>query len=268
MNKKLDNGLRVVVVSLVTLAAVLSTLPFIQNYWAMQVSETSTTHYRQTLPHQIPKAETVHALKLRDLLSLKGQNVDAIGRVLIPSVGLIDNIYVGLTNGNLGLGAVTMFPDRVPKAHNMVLLGHNVGFTAIHFGVLEKAKVKDNVYLTYLNHDYQYQIDRIETINETALEKVKDTTQSRLTLVTCSAPTRTVKRLLVRARLVKVLKTTAEKQQLAAMVKVTTAKQLTLKQANLWQGVWLPILIIVMSYVVVLLTILKTMTKQTSEEKK
>lgn len=261
-NSKLDRWLKAVVIALITIAAILLTLPFIQNHCALQIKNSETNHYRSTLPDSMPTAETIHALKLRNMLGIDGENNDAIGRVLIPSVGLADNIYVGLTNGNLGLGAVAMFPKRTPVQHNVVLLGHNVGFTAIHFGVLSQVKLKDKIYLNYLNRYYQYQIYRVESINETEIEKVKDTSDSQLSLVTCSAPTRTPKRILVRANLVKVLNTTSEKKQMRDVAKTTARQNLMQLHNGMWRDVWLPIFAIVIGYVIVMTILLKKMNQK------
>jgi LPXTG-site transpeptidase (sortase) family protein len=261
-NSKFDLWLKGVVITLITIAAILLTFPFIQNYYALQIKNSETTHYRSTPPNSMPTAETIHALKLRDMLGVKGENKDAIGRVLIPSVGLDDNIYVGLTNGNLAVGAVTMFPKRVPVQHNVVLLGHNVGFKGLHFGLLSQVKLKEKIYLNYLNRYYQYQIYRVESINETEIEKVKDISDSQLSLVTCSAPTRTPKRILVRANLVKVLNTPSEKKQMRSVAKTTANKSLIQLHNGMWQMVWLPIFAIVIVYTIVMIILLKQMNQK------
>jgi sortase A len=259
--KKLDVWLKLMVIILLTVAAFLLTVPFIQNNCALSLKANQTTHYRKTLPQTIPTAETIHALQLRDLLTITGKNPDAIGHVVIPSVGLSDDIYAGLTNGNLGIGAVTLFPNRKPKNHNVVLIGHNMGYAAIHFGVLGRAQVNDSIYLNYLQQAYRYQISRIESIDETEIEKVKDTHDSELILVTCSAPTRTPKRILVRAKLVALLDTTAKKQRLMTIEK--QVRQQNLKQLNedRWYAVWLPILAIIVGYMVIMIIVLKKMNE-------
>lgn len=257
MAKTFDWWLRTMIVLLVTLATFLLLLPFVQSYYVVQIKLNNTNKIQSQVPNDVPTAETIHALKLRDLFHVGGNVQEPVGRVLMPSVGLADDVYVGLTNKNLGIGAVAMFPKRTPDRHNIVLLGHNVGFTAIHFGVLEKAKVYDNIYLNYLNHDYQYEVVSIETINEKEIVKLKDTTESQVSLVTCSAPTRTPLRILVRAKLVKKLNNSAGKRVMNEAAESSSQKQNQNVSRELWVAVWLPISLILICYISLMIVAFK-----------
>lgn len=264
-----SNGwLKIIILILITVATILFTLPYVQNYRAAQLKLNEVTIFQSEIPDKIPTTEHIHSLNLRDMLDIKGQNKNVIGRILIPSVGLSDDIYVGLTNGNLGIGAVTMFPYRTPQRHNIVLLGHNVGFTAIHFGVLKRVKLKNTIYMQYLNHDYQYEITSIETIKETEIGRVADTKYSQLSLVTCSAPTTTPNRLLVQARLVKELQKDNDNNLIRSIVDETTKKNRHELDVEMWRAIWLPILMIIVGYGVIIKIVLGIMNNQKIKRRK
>ncbi|WP_373892048.1 class A sortase [Weissella confusa] len=193
--------IKTVIIVILTLAAVLFSVPFLQDFYTCYVKSTTSVKYVSKLPKVIQPAETIHAPTLQTVMNMNTHARTAVGRVVMPSVGLDDDIYAGLTNENLFYGAVTLFPNRTVRKHNLVLIGHNMGHTKVHFGVLEGAKVGQKAYLQYLGKYYQYTVYKTSTILETEINKVKDTVDSELSLVTCSAPTRTPKRILVQAKL-------------------------------------------------------------------
>lgn len=257
MKKQPVNVIKILLVILITTVACLLMLPFFQNYQALKVSKIQVTTYRHTLPKKIQTTETIHGLALSDLVNLQGKNHDAIGNVLIPRIGLYDNIYTGLTNGNLAIGAVTLFPERSPENHNVVLIGHNMGFKSIHFGVLSTVRVHDNIFLNYLNHYCQYTVSSVETIKETNLDKIADTNDSILRLITCSSAQRTPNRILVSAKLAQKL----EKQDLTSVLQKTNRENNKQMNISLMSHVWLPILLIIFGYIVMLWIVLKLLTE-------
>lgn len=199
-NYQHSKKIKAVIIGILTLAAVLFSVPFLQDFYTCYVKSTTTVKYASKLPEAIQPAETIHAPTIQTVLGMQTQARTAVGRVVMPSVGLDDDIYAGLTNENLFYGAVTLFPNRTVRKHNLVLIGHNMGHTKVHFGVLKDAKVGQKVYLQYLGKYYQYTVYKTSTILETQINKVKDTVDSELSLVTCSAPTQTPNRILVQAK--------------------------------------------------------------------
>ncbi|TYC50830.1 class A sortase [Weissella muntiaci] len=256
--KKRDRLLAGLVLVLITIAAILFALPFIRNYEAFRLNQTTTVQYTKTLPKKIAPAETIEPASIWQLQAQQNQNQAALGRVAIPALGMVDNIYVGLTTNNLALGAVTLFPRRVPEQHNFVLLGHNMGYHALHFGALKNAKVGQLIYLDYLGKHYQYRINKIEQINETEIDKVQDSSESKLSLVTCSAATRTPKRILVEANLEN---SGQASKQFDEQFKVTSAKNQANIRKELWQRATLPLLGILLGWLILVVIIWRSLKR-------
>ncbi|MDR3240612.1 MAG: class A sortase [Lactobacillaceae bacterium] len=198
--------LRGLVIVIFTLAAVLFALPAFRDYQALRLADKQTVHYQTKLP-QIQPAQTIEPVMLSTMLNYaKQQDQNAVGQMAIPAIGLRDDVYTSLTNVNLTFGAVSLFPNREPLNHNLVLVAHNMGLLSLHFGSLARTKIGQTVYLQYLGKYYQYKIYKKTTILENQIERVHDTVgDSQISLVTCSAATRTVKRILVQARLTRVV---------------------------------------------------------------
>ncbi|MBF7058311.1 class A sortase [Weissella confusa] len=171
----------------------------------------------------------------------------------IPKVGLVKNVFAGLTNANLSFGAVSLFPDRPIQNHNVVLIGHSMGVRHLHFGALQNVSIGDKVYLRYLDHSYQYQVRQKSTIKETQIDRVADTMTSKLTLVTCSAATRTPNRILVSADLVKALPARQAQMKVAGVLK----EQKQQICHDLWWRNWLPIIVICLLALIIIMLVMR-----------
>ena len=205
------------------------------------------------MPKNIPATETIHAFDGGNPFANHNQSKTAIGQVAIPKVGLVTNVFTGLTNANLSFGAVSLFPDRPIQNHNVVLIGHNMGVRHLHFGALQNVSIGDKVYLRYLGHSYQYQVRQKSTIKETQIDRVADTMTSKLTLVTCSAATRTPNRILVSADLVKELPARQAQMKVASVLK----EQKQQICHDLWWRNWLPIIVICLLALIIIMLVMR-----------
>lgn len=205
------------------------------------------------MPKSIPATEQIYAFDGGNPFANNNQAKTAIGQVAIPKVGLVTNVFAGLTNANLSFGAVSLFPDRPIQIHNVVLIGHNMGVRHLHFGALQNVSIGDKVYLRYFGHSYQYQVRQKSTIKETQIDRVADTMTSKLTLVTCSAATRTPNRILVSADLVKVLPARQAQMKVAGVLK----EQKQQICHDLWWRNWLPIIVICVLALIIIMLVMR-----------
>lgn len=205
------------------------------------------------MPKSIPATETIHEFDGGNPFANHNQSKTAIGQVAIPKVGLVTNVFAGLTNANLSFGAVSLFPDRPIQKHHVVLIGHNMGVRHLHFGALQNVSIGDKVYLRYLDHSYQYQVRQKSTIKETQIDRVADAMTSKLTLVTCSAATRTPNRILVSADLVKALPARQAQMKVAGVLK----EQKQQICHDLWWRNWLPIIVICVLALIIIMFVMR-----------
>ena len=94
---------KTVIIVILTLAAVLFSVPFLQDFYTCYVKSTTSVKYVSKLPKVIQPAETIHAPTLQTVMNMNTHARTAVGRVVMPSIGLDDDIYAGLTNENLFL---------------------------------------------------------------------------------------------------------------------------------------------------------------------
>ncbi|MDR3189588.1 MAG: class A sortase [Lactobacillaceae bacterium] len=248
-----NKQLKIAIVGLFTLALIFAVMPFARAGLSV-ANKTSTLSVRvaNKMPKQIKAAENIEPMTLKNLIN--GRHDAAVGQVFIPSVGIEDNIYAALTNANLTFGAVTMFPERTPNDHNLVLLGHHLGYESLHFGKLSTIKPGAKVYVNYLNQYYKYQVTVKKLIKETDINQVKDTTTSMLSLVTCDRGTKTDKRILVQAELLSATKTKGA--EFAKITAATDRKNRMNINHDLWRVVWRPVLILVGVYLLLVISAL------------
>lgn len=252
-HNRTDCLIKALIVVLVLVAAGLGIWTFLQKSLVTSKIVNQTVTYTERMPKSIPTTETIHAFDGGNPFANTEQPKTAIGQVAIPKVGLVTNVFAGLTNANLSFGAVSLFPDRPVQDHNVVLISHNMGVRHLHFGALQNVSVGDDVYLRYLGHSYQYQVRQKSTIKETQIDRVKDTMDSKLTLVTCSAATRTPNRILVSADLVKEMPIPQAKMTVDDVVK----KQKRQICHDLWWRDWLPIIVISLVALIIIMLVIR-----------
>ena len=247
-----DQLIKYAIIGLVLIAAGFAIWTFLQKSLVTSKIMNQRVTYTEQMPKNIPATETIHAFDGGNPFANNNQSKTALGQVAIPKVGLVTNVFAGLTNANLSFGAVSLFPDRPIQNHNVVLIGHNMGVRYLHFGALQNVSIGDKVYLRYLGHSYQYQVRQKSTIKETQIDCVADTMTSKLTLVTCSAATRTPNRILVSADLVKALPARQAQMKVAGVLK----EQKQQICHDLWWRNWLPIIVICLLALIIIMLVM------------
>ena len=248
-----DQLIKYAIIGLVLVAAGFAIWTFLQKSLVTSKIVNQRVTYTEQMPKSIPATETIHAFDGGNPFGNTQQPQTAIGQVTIPKVGLVTNVFAGLTNANLSFGAVSLFPDRPLQNHNVVLIGHNMGVRHLHFGALQNVSIGDKVYLRYLGHSYQYQVRQKSTIKETQIDRVADTMTSKLTLVTCSAATRTPNRILVSADLVKALPARQAQMKVAGVLKEQNQQICH----DLWWRNWLPIIVICLLALIIIMLVMR-----------
>ncbi|MGL5301294.1 MAG: class A sortase [Weissella confusa] len=241
------------IIGLVLVAAGFAIWTFLQKSLVTSKIVNQRVTYTEQMPKSIPATETIPEFDGGNPFANNNRSKTAIGQVAIPKVGLVTNVFAGLTNANLSFGAVSLFPDRPIQNHNVVLIGHNMGVRHLHFGALQNVSIGDNVYLRYLGHSYQYQVRQKSTIKETQIDRVADTMTSKLTLVTCSAATRTPNRILVSADLVKALPARQAQMKVAGVLK----EQRQQICHDLWWRNWLPMIVICLLALIIIMLVMR-----------
>ena len=251
--KRTDQLIKYAIIGLILVAAGFAIWTFLQKSLVTTKIVNQRVTYTEQMPKNIPATETIHAFDGGNPFGNNQQAQTAIGQVTIPKVGLVTNVFAGLTNANLSFGAVSLFPDRPLQNHNVVLIGHNMGVRHLHFGALQNVSIGDKAYLRYLGHSYQYQVRQKSTIKETQIDRVADTMTSKLTLVTCSAATRTPNRILVSADLVKALPARQAQMKVAGVLK----EQKQQICHDLWWRNWLPIIVICLLALIIIMLVMR-----------
>ncbi|MBJ7632411.1 class A sortase [Weissella confusa] len=251
--KRTDQLIKYAIIGLVLVAAGFAIWTFLQKSLVTSKIVNQRVTYTEQMPKSIPATETIHEFDGGNPFANHNQSKTAIGQVAIPKVGLVTNVFAGLTNANLSFGAVSLFPDRPIQKHHVVLIGHNMGVRHLHFGALQNVSIGDKVYLRYLDHSYQYQVRQKSTIKETQIDRVADAMTSKLTLVTCSAATRTPNRILVSADLVKALPARQAQMKVAGVLK----EQKQQICHDLWWRNWLPIIVICVLALIIIMFVMR-----------
>ena len=251
--KRTDQLIKYAIIGLILVAAGFAIWTFLQKSLVTSKIVNQRVTYTEQMPKNIQATETIHAFDGGNPFANHNQSKTAIGQVAIPKVGLVTNVFAGVTNANLSFGAVSLFPDRPIQNHNVVLIGHNMGVRHLHFGALQNVSIGDKVYLRYLGHSYQYQVRQKSTIKETQIDRVADTMTSKLTLVTCSAATRTPNRILVSADLVKALPARQAQMKVAGVLK----EQKQQICHDLWWRNWLPIIVICLLALIIIMLVMR-----------
>jgi len=127
-----------------------------------------------------------------------------IGQITIKSVNLNLPILKGTTNQNLLVGATTMRADQQMGEGNYPLAGHHMKQPNVLFSPLVNIQPHAEVDITNKKNKYIYQVVFKKIIDKTESNVIHNTKEKQLTLITCDKATQTNKRILVRAKLMKV----------------------------------------------------------------
>lgn len=120
------------------------------------------------------------------LAQFNSDQINVLGGISIPSVGLNLPIGKGTSTYTLALTAGTMKEDQVMGQGNYALAGHYMKHPDLLFKPLSRVELGDTVYLTDLNFIYEYKIAEQRTIEATEVSVLDDVPgETMLTLITC-----------------------------------------------------------------------------------
>ncbi|EOT39222.1 class A sortase [Enterococcus dispar] len=194
--------IRISLILLYCVAVFLLFLPFLKQALLIYQAEniTITAASSKEVVNPVP-LEAVQPPDLADVLAFK-KNTDfqAMGNIVIPALEMSVPVFNGITNQNLLVGAGSLFPERQPYNHNMVLIGHHLGWENLLFGKLLQIKLGDSIYLRYEGKIYQYVVKETTLVHQTELQVLDDHQQTEITLITCDKPTQTQWRFVVRGQ--------------------------------------------------------------------
>jgi LPXTG-site transpeptidase (sortase) family protein len=109
-------------------------------------------------------------------------NLDFIGQINIPRIGLAAIIVEGSDDRSLRLGVGHISGTALPgEQGNIALAGHRDTF----FRSLRKIRPNDEIRLTTFNNSATYRVDWVKVVGPGDTEVIKPHSSSLLTLVTC-----------------------------------------------------------------------------------
>ncbi|WP_262315170.1 class A sortase [Lacticaseibacillus parakribbianus] len=127
--------------------------------------------------------------------------VAAVGKLVVPDVGMNLPIALGVGDNVLAFAAGTLTANQVMGHSNYALAGHHVHTDeALLFGPLVRTRVGTQVFVTDMTRVYAYQIYARTYIRATQVGVLNPTKQPELTLVTCDDDG--TGRLVIQARLI------------------------------------------------------------------
>lgn len=120
------------------------------------------------------------------LAQFNSDQINVLGGISIPSVGLNLPIGKGTSSYTLALTAGTMKEDQVMGQGNYALAGHYMEHPELLFKPLYRVELGDTVYLTDLNFIYEYEVAEQRVIEATEVSVLDDVpSETTLTLITC-----------------------------------------------------------------------------------
>ncbi|GEK29156.1 class A sortase [Furfurilactobacillus siliginis] len=129
--------------------------------------------------------------------------IKAIGLIAIPDIKMNLQIVNGVSDEDLALATGTLKPGQVMGTGNYAIAGHRMDEKDAMFSPLFwKSRVGQKIYLTDLDHVYEYTTTERKFIQATRVDVVDDVPGKKLvTLITCDATGD--KRLMVRGKYVR-----------------------------------------------------------------
>lgn len=140
--------------------------------------------------YDISQVESISPLKAVQLI-YDAKDVRAEGQLAIPSVGLNLDIYEGINNTHLFLGAGEQLPrDKVKMGGygNYILASHLSDDPNLLFSPLKRVQVGDMIYTTNGKRIFSYKItlSTIVSVSETGYLNEQPKDEKLITLYTCT----------------------------------------------------------------------------------
>lgn len=203
----------IIILGLYALAISLICLPETKQLIQIEKSRKVKTVYRQS-PEELTSVpfEAVQPPNIASNLKLNtNKSYNIIGEIVIPSQQMSLELYPGISDDLLLLGASALYPERQAREDSIVLLGHHLRQQEMLFGKLMAMTEGESIYLHYYAQYYEYVVTALEEVSESDLSVLANQEKGVLKLITCPEPTRTKKRWVVTGKLVEL-----EKQKINA----------------------------------------------------
>ncbi|HEN9012812.1 TPA: class A sortase [Streptococcus agalactiae] len=170
---------------------------------------------------------SVSAISANQVLQaqLKQNNLNVLGYIAMPDVGIDLPIFSGVGDTAMLYGAGTMKSNQVMGKGNYTLASHHVFSTLdadkMLFSPLVNAKKGMTIYLTDKNKVYSYTVTQVYVVTPEHVEVLDDHVgQNEITLVTCTDAQAT-KRIIVKGELTKTNKWSKASSKQKAAFKVS-----------------------------------------------
>lgn len=111
------------------------------------------------------------------------ENIDS-WKVEIPKINLIASINEGTTSDILAK-SVGHFEETPKIEGNIGLAAHNRGYNMNFFENIKKLDIGDKIIYTYEYITREYKVDKLVIIKETDWSYLEQTSDNRITLITC-----------------------------------------------------------------------------------
>lgn len=113
------------------------------------------------------------------------ENKDIIGYLTIKTIGLEKAPIKEGTEDSILNNAIGHFSETSYLEGNVCLAGHNRGYKHNYFENLKNIKEKDLITYITKNEEKNYEVIRIEKINEEDISVLNNTKENQITLITC-----------------------------------------------------------------------------------
>jgi LPXTG-site transpeptidase (sortase) family protein len=177
-HRRINDGLSVAVAGLAVYIIVSPLVPLLSFWWAQKTDKTDGFVYASSLA-----ASEAPAVKVENLKPPPVEN-----RLVIPVLKLDQEIYEGPHANTLSKGVWrkphTSTPD---KGSNTVLAGHRFSYSDPSvFYNLDKLKPGDRFSVYWQSREIAYEVNAVRVVSPLAVEIEMPTSESRLTIYTCT----------------------------------------------------------------------------------
>lgn len=160
-------------------------------YLSSEITGNAKNNRQKSKPnYDFKKVKPVSAASLAEAYK-KRSNYKAIGQVAIPKLNINLNIYRGVGNMELNLGAGSMKPHQKMGRGNYCLAAHNMDdgksyFSPIYTAYAQKKKlIGTKIYLMDYYTVYVYKIDKVYPITAYRTDLLNNKGHNGVSLFTC-----------------------------------------------------------------------------------
>ncbi|WP_353485820.1 class A sortase [Apilactobacillus xinyiensis] len=162
-------------------------------------------HFQEHNDNKSFNLNKVKSISLKQIVDARihSNDINVVGKIIIPDIHLNLPIGLGVDNRTLALTAGTMKKNQEMGHGNYSLAGHHMIDKNVLFSpVYNHAKTGINIYITDTDKFYVYKIYQRKIISPYDVKVINNTKKPIITLITCNSSGD--KRLLVRGKLIKI----------------------------------------------------------------